>query len=49
MATKKSSAKGKTKAKPLAPGVEDPNGASKSGAIFGSDIMAEALTALDVP
>ncbi len=50
MATKKTTAKGKTaKAKPLAPGVEDPNGASKAGALFGSDVMAEALVALDVP
>ncbi len=50
MAVKKTSAKGKAgKSKPLAPGVEDPNGASKSGALFGSDIMAEAIAALDVP
>lgn len=34
---------------PLAPGIETPNGASKSGALFGSDLMAEALAALDVP
>ena len=34
---------------PLAPGVEAPRGASRDGAIFGSDVMAEALRALDVP
>ena len=34
---------------PLAPGLEAPNGASRSGALFGSDVMAEALQALDVP
>ena len=34
---------------PLAPGVEAPRGASREGAIFGSDVMAEALRALDVP
>ncbi len=33
----------------LAPGVEAPRGASRDGAIFGSDVMAEALQALDVP
>ena len=50
MAEKKSSLQGEAaRSKPLAPGVEDPNGASKSGALFGSDIMAEALAALDVP
>jgi acetolactate synthase-1/2/3 large subunit len=36
-------------AAPLAPGLEAPNGATKSGAIFGSDLVAEALVALDVP
>ena len=34
---------------PLAPGLEAPNGASRSGAIFGSDLMAEAIAALDIP
>jgi len=34
---------------PLAPGVEAPRGASREGALFGSDVMAEALRALDVP
>ena len=36
-------------AAPLAPGLEEPNGASQAGAIFGSDIMAETLQALDIP
>ncbi len=36
-------------AKKLAPDIENPQGASKSGALFGSDIMAEALAALNVP
>ena len=50
MAATKITAKAKSAgARPLAPGVEDPNGASKSGALFGSDLMAEALAALDVP
>ncbi len=35
--------------KPLAPGVEAPRGASREGALFGSDVMADALRALDVP
>ena len=30
-------------AAPLAPGLEEPNGASQAGAVFGSDIMAETL------
>ena len=34
---------------PLAPGLESPNGASQAGAVFGSDIMAETLQALDIP
>ena len=34
---------------PLAPGLESPNGASQAGALFGSDIMAETLQALDIP
>jgi thiamine pyrophosphate-dependent acetolactate synthase large subunit-like protein len=34
---------------PLAPDVEAPRGASREGAIFGSDVMADALRALDVP
>jgi len=34
---------------PLAPGLEAPNGASQSGAVFGSDIIAETLQALDIP
>ena len=43
-------AKGQSgEASPLAPGVEAPRGASREGAIFGSDVMAEALRALDVP
>ena len=33
----------------LAPGIEEPNGASQEGALFGSDIIAEALRSLDVP
>ncbi len=33
----------------LAPGVEAPRGASREGALFGSDVMADALRALDVP
>ena len=36
-------------AAPLAPGLEQPNGASKAGALFGSDLIAEALAALDIP
>ena len=34
---------------PLAPGLEAPNGASQAGAVFGSDIIAETLQALDIP
>ena len=34
---------------PLAPGLEEPNGASQTGAVFGSDIIAETLQALDIP
>ena len=33
----------------LAPEVEAPRGASREGAVFGSDVMADALRALDVP
>jgi thiamine pyrophosphate-dependent acetolactate synthase large subunit-like protein len=34
---------------PLAPGLEEPNGASRTGAVFGSDIIAQTLQALDIP
>ncbi len=34
---------------PLAPGLEEPNGASQTGAVFGSDIIAQTLQALDIP
>ncbi len=34
---------------PQTPGLEEPNGATRSTAIFGSDVMAETLQALDVP
>ncbi len=39
----------KGKGAPLAAGVEAPRGASRDGAVFGSDAMADALRALDVP
>jgi thiamine pyrophosphate-dependent acetolactate synthase large subunit-like protein len=34
---------------PQTPGLEEPNGATRSTAIFGSDVMAETLHALDIP
>ena len=40
---------GSMKAPPLAPGLEAPNGASQEGALFGSDVIAQTLRALDVP
>ena len=36
----------KGKGAPLAAGVEAPRGASRDGAVFGSDAMADALRAL---
>ena len=33
---------------PQTPGLEEPNGATRSTAIFGSDVMAETLHALDI-